>query len=156
MQKLMKFIVMKEDSLPSVIWYFLSIICCVASSYFFALKAIEESVIIESHMDEKDKTLIYVELFFIFDICKKFITEYKEEGKEHPETDLSKIATHYLKTNFAYDLLLWFPFNYLIGHDGLKKNLYLIKALRIIKALQIFNISQIVKAAQNHSRRVRQ
>jgi len=132
-----------------LVWYGLNIVMCIGTAYFFAIKAVvfhhethDEDTLLQSGFPIE---LVYVELFFLFDMVKQMITEYKPEGQDTYETDLTNIAHHYIwSTTFLWDFIMWFPFNFILGEKSLLKNLYLLKCFRILKALRLFNITKLM------------
>ena len=63
------------------------------------------------HYDKKtiDLTVIIIEVFFLFNMLLKFITDYTEEGEKFPVKDWFKITTRYLKNGFITDLIPLIP-----------------------------------------------
>lgn len=52
---------------------------------------------------------LFVETMFLFDMIFCFIQEYKDEETFMVVSNFRKIATHYFKKSFIFDLMAWMP-----------------------------------------------
>ena len=57
---------------------------------------------------------ITVEFIFGIDMIIGFFEEYRDEEKMTLVTDLKKVAAHYLKTSWIFDMMALIPWTYML------------------------------------------
>jgi hypothetical protein len=94
----------------------------------------------------QDDTIFWLELlnesFFLMDIIFCFFEQYHEEESYVLVCEFKKIAKHYLKNNFIFDLLAWIPFEYIFPSS--KARLWrILKILRMPKLAELLDVEKI-------------
>ena len=105
-----------------------------------------------------NQTIVYFEVFlieglFLLDLIFCFFQEYKDEETYTIISDIKKIAKHYAKSSFIYDLLAIIPFQEILNWESRavsvsgqqdRKRLYkLLKLLRVPRLFELLNVERI-------------
>ena len=114
----------------------------------------------------ENEAIVYFEVFvieglFLFDLIFCFFQEYKDEETYTIISDVKKIAKHYVRGSFIFDLLAIIPFQELLNMGkqmdttvtGIndKKRLYkLIKLLRVPRLFELLNVERIRQLINDH------
>ena len=106
----------------------------------------------------QNQSIVYFEVFlieglFLLDLIFCFFQEYKDEETYTIMSDVKKIAKHYAKSSFAFDLLAIIPFQEILnwessdsgltGQQDLKRLYKLLKLLRVPRLFELLNVERI-------------
>ena len=98
-----------------------------------------------------------IESFFLLDLAFCFCQEYLDEETYTIVSDIKKIALHYLKRSFIFDLLAWIPFQDMILYTSeasdvnSKARLFrLLKLLRLPRLAQLLDVEQFKQIVHDH------
>lgn len=133
-------IVIGLDSKFRIWWRILETWSQLTSSYLYAYMAAFE--------DKNDGPLFHVQIvyetIFLISMGLKFLYEQDKKDSEGTERDLSKIAMHYLRGEFLFDLIPLIP---LVALDlgGYERLFYLIKIIRLVNGFQVFSVPVIME-----------
>jgi len=128
-------------------WNVVDMLCCIVSCYVYGWMALFG--IYEADGKENRFAIVGDVIFFIIftiTIIVNFITDYTPQGETQPVRNLEKIAKRYLRGNFMYDFVAWFPFHWLLDMsyktgNHRRNTIFLIKIIRLRKVSSIFNVS---------------
>ena len=121
-------------------------LACVMSSYFYSWLACYGD---HYKKDTIETWVLILELFFLFSMGIKFLTNYTEEGEKFPVKDWFKIAKRYLNNGFVTDLVALIPCQWIFTHGAYKvKVLYLPKVIRFMSGFEIFDIRHLNKVVK--------
>lgn len=85
---------------------------------------------------------LIIEFFFLLDMIFCFFEQYNDEESYVLVCEFKKIAKHYLKHNFIFDLVAWIPFEYLFPSS--KARLWrILKILRMPKLADLLDVEKI-------------
>jgi len=89
---------------------------------------------------------ILVDIFFFFDMCVNFRTGYMSDGILI--TIPKRIATNYLKTWFALDLVSTFPFDKVIGALDSNSDSSVLRAFKLVRVLRLARLFKLLKLSR--------
>lgn len=155
-------IVFYVDSFFSRVWYnfitMFSLISCITYLFPWIYGESKSRIYlfgVKPHSDVHPFVLFFSrldylqELFFFLNILKNFLTEIPIENSKKMDRNLPNIAINYLKTDFLFDLLAFFPFAVLFPggeiNDPWYMNLFLFKLIRLSRGLETFDVDSWIK-----------
>jgi hypothetical protein len=85
---------------------------------------------------------VFIEFCFLLDMIFCFFEQYNDEESYVLVCEFKKIAKHYLKNNFIFDILAWIPFEYIFPSK--KERLWrILKILRMPKLADLLDVEKI-------------
>ena len=114
---------------------------------FLSSDSAEDVVIIIDHISIPWNRIFHIlDLFLLLDISLKFVTAYLNKRSVYV-FKRSKIAKHYLKNEFIYDLIAAAPFGILLEATGASKS-----SVAWVKVLRLLRIRDIWRVIKNNAK----
>jgi hypothetical protein len=92
-----------------MVWDYIYILCCVASSYLYAYLAAFGMPVFNKDIE---KVLLALDIYFFLCIIKCFMTSYTNKDQQQVK-DFWKIGKNYLRESFVMDIITWVPTQYI-------------------------------------------
>ena len=92
------------------------------------------------------------EACFLLALCIEFFVDYKEDGMNSPERDISKTSYRYLSNEFCFDAIPCLPLQF-VSLGGNERLFYLIKIIRLFNGFKLFNVPDIMENIKYYNRK---